>query len=901
MKNLFKRMAASFLAIALVFATVPGSVASANTENMTSTSPVVESLNFANESPITIFENTNGALVTDPVTGNQYFKYDIVEKSRFTVTFDGGVRETSINGSVYYNGSYYTASFETNQSYENQWTAGNTYDVTMTLFDVEYDYQVKIISYPEVELNINDENPVEIMGYNGGYVATDYSTGEPYYVYNSYYMQAPLTVMIDGETYQTSINGSINYNGETISPSINTYQSVENKWEIGKTYNATLTMLGESKDFQVKIVESPVGEIIINHGNPIEIVENTGGYTSTDLNGNEYYQYNTGGWSLLPSCPVTIDGSEYAFDTMGNFTYNNVCYYYPPVTANQSYENQWTLGNIYTATVYLLGQKVEFQVRIVCNADDHDWDTDYTTDKEATCTMPGSKSIHCKICNTGKDAVVIPADGQSHAWGTEYIVDKEPTCTMPGSESIHCEECTAATDVTAIEADGKSHVWNEEYTVDLAPTCTTAGSKSIHCSECTAATDVTAIEADGKSHVWNEEYTVDLAPTCTADGSKSIHCKECKATKDVTAISKTGHDYDKGSVTTPPTCTTDGVKTFKCSKCGDEKTETVAKLGHNYQSTVTAPTCTTEGYTAHKCSRCPDEYTDSVTAATGHSFDGGVVTTEATCTAEGVMTFTCGTCSTTKTDAIAKAAHDYEEVITKATLKKDGKIVETCVCGDVAFTTVIKKASKISLSKDEYTYTGKKITAPKVIVKNSAGKVIAKENYTVTKPKKTMKAVGEYTYTVKFKGDKYSGTKKLTLTIVSKKEADKADSNKNNSSTNNNRNDNDKSQSTASKSEVSKPAKVVIKDPAAAKKAITVKWKAGKKAQVTGYEVLLATNNKFTKNKKAVIVKGYDKTSKKVTKLKAKTKYFVKIRAYKTVDGKKIYSNWSAVKSVRTK
>ena len=42
----------------------------------------------------------------------------------------------------------------------------------------------------------------------------------------------------------------------------------------------------------------------------------------------------------------------------------------------------------------------------------HDWDDDYTIDKEATCTTDGSKSIHCKNCDAVKDSTVIPATGK---------------------------------------------------------------------------------------------------------------------------------------------------------------------------------------------------------------------------------------------------------------------------------------------------------------------------------------------------------------------------------------------------------------------------------------------------------------------------------------------------------
>ena len=85
----------------------------------------------------------------------------------------------------------------------------------------------------------------------------------------------------------------------------------------------------------------------------------------------------------------------------------------------------------------------------------------------------------------------------------------------------------------------------------------------------------------------------------------------------------------------------------------------------------------------------------------------------------------------------------------------------------------------------------------------------------------------------------------------------------------------------------------------AAGKAFTAKWK--KASGVTGYELQYALNKKFTSGKKNVKIKKAAAVSKKVTKLKAKKKYFVRIRAYKTFKGKNYYSTWSKVKSVTTK
>ena len=76
-------------------------------------------------------------------------------------------------------------------------------------------------------------------------------------------------------------------------------------------------------------------------------------------------------------------------------------------------------------------------------------------------------------------------------------------------------------------------------------------------------------------------------------------------------------------------------------------------------------------------------------------------------------------------------------------------------------------------------------------------------------------------------------------------------------------------------------------------KAFTVKWK--KKSGITGYQIQYSTNSKFKKGNKSIKIKNAKTISKKITKLKAAKKYYVRIRTYK---GKK-YSKWSKVKSAK--
>lgn len=93
-----------------------------------------------------------------------------------------------------------------------------------------------------------------------------------------------------------------------------------------------------------------------------------------------------------------------------------------------------------------------------------------------------------------------------------------------------------------------------------------------------------------------------------------------------------------------------------------------------------------------------------------------------------------------------------------------------------------------------------------------------------------------------------------------------------------------------------KPAKAKIKKVTPGKKKLTVKYK--KQSGVTGYQVAY---KKAGSSWKKALVKGASKTTKTVKKLKSKKKYYVKIRAYKTISGKKYYGAWSKTKSLKVK
>ena len=63
-------------------------------------------------------------------------------------------------------------------------------------------------------------------------------------------------------------------------------------------------------------------------------------------------------------------------------------------------------------------------------------------------------------------------------------------------------------------------------------------------------------------------------------------------------------------------------------------------------------------------------------------------------------------------------------------------------------------------------------------------------------------------------------------------------------------------------------------------------------AQVSGYQLQYAKDKQFKINKKTITISDEKSSSKKITNLSNKEGYFFRMRSYKVVDKKKVYSDW---------
>lgn len=80
----------------------------------------------------------------------------------------------------------------------------------------------------------------------------------------------------------------------------------------------------------------------------------------------------------------------------------------------------------------------------------------------------------------------------------------------------------------------------------------------------------------------------------------------------------------------------------------------------------------------------------------------------------------------------------------------------------------------------------------------------------------------------------------------------------------------------------------------------SVKWN-NQPRMINGYHIQYSTSKDFKKDVGNAYIKSATSRRETISKLKSKKKYYVRIRTYGKVNGKKYFSNWSNSKSVVTK
>ncbi len=399
--------------------------------------PADGSFSFEAAEPIQIVEGTNGSMdigyywdeETQTQKEVQYFKYnpDVYnllgkEGSKFIiddVEYSYGLSEGDSGYWGFFNSDgseleTYNMYFDSDQSYDNQWTAGNEYVFTLHYNDLIAEVPVTIVENPVQSISFVPAKNVEIYENTNGYIdheqiwdeeSGEWLQGEGYFRYytglwNLFCEEGNKFIINNDEEYvfgpdpNDEEGGWDFYNsaGETLDRSVlstSDDQSFKNQWTIDNPGTVTINYMGQKCTVDVTIVENPVQSIRFEPAKPIEIIENTNGEEEEveiedeetgDITSVYYYRYNTGvGYSLFNEGNKLIinDDEVYTYgldpnDEEGSYGFFNsegveLNMETLSVSDDQSYENQWSIDHPGKLLIEYMGQSCEVPVTIIGN------------------------------------------------------------------------------------------------------------------------------------------------------------------------------------------------------------------------------------------------------------------------------------------------------------------------------------------------------------------------------------------------------------------------------------------------------------------------------------------------------------------------------------------------------
>lgn len=319
----------------------------------------------------------------------------------------------------------------------------------------------------------------------------------------------------------------------------------------------------------------------------------------------------------------------------------------------------------------------------------HAWETELTTDYDATCTTKGQQSIHCSVCDVINTETITEIDIKGHTWGKEVCEQKE-SCGIKGLYVKTCEVCQ---ENSSRVTDALTHNYTTET---IAATCIEAGKKTTSCEICGDIKSVEIIQPTGHSYK-NTGAIEDVEATCTTPAYKNYKCDVCGDTKTVYVAGSTAllHDFTgEETIIDEATCTTDGSKTVKCSRCDVTTTVVLPRLGHEWGNwTVTKDSTNTEkGTLTRTCSRGCTE-TAEIPAGNHKLVVDNENSTAATCKTEGTTVYKCENhtdCGITLSVTEPMLQHTVAQRKIEASCKTEGKVEAYCtVCNDVLSTETI--------------------------------------------------------------------------------------------------------------------------------------------------------------------------------------------------------------------
>ena len=758
------------------------------------------------------------------------------------------------------------------------WTAGNTYTATATLMGKSCDFNVTIV---KSRLTSFTAAPIEVVEGTCGYYVENYnergiSDGRWYY-YNPRNMPLVFTVVYGGETFTGSaLELSDRYSSSVsiVLANQQSPQSYENQWSTGKTYTVEVSFMGKTAEVKITIKKSPLKSITVEN-QPVKIVEGTNASSMSiydpDLDGyTEYYLYSLNNVIFTVDYDGTFKGTAQEIADKYGFEVSTF--------SDQSYNNRWEKGKTYTAEASFMGKSCEFKIQIV--EDKTSWSL-----KDGVLTISSSKGmqdwasvkavpwfaqreqikkvvIEDGITSIGSNAfngcvnltkVEIPDSvttiGDMAFAGCTSLVSIDLPAAISEIQYGVFRGCTSLARITIPDTVTAIVYYSFTNCTNLSVVDVPQSVKSIGVSAFNGCNRIGDVNYGSNEEDWN---SIEIDTGNASLTNANIHYQETKSISGAKlTLSKTSYTYN-GNERTPTVTVVLGKETLKKGK------DYTVAYSNNINAGTASVTVTGKGsYTGTATAEFtinPKSFAKAKVTlkTTTYTFDGKAKKPDVKSVVLNGKTLVKGTDYTVSYSNNKNAGTGTVTVTGKGNYRSTAK---------ATFSIKKKQAEiKVTLQNDTFIYSGK-VKTPKIKSVIVNGKTLAAAKYSV-KYESGRKNVGNYKVTVTLKMDNYKGSKTIYMKII--------------------------------------PKGTKISSLTSITGGFKAKWvKQG--VQTDGYQIQYSLDKTFKTGVKSSKVNNTKTVAKNVTGLKKGKTYYVRIRTYKTVKGKVLYSEWSAVKSIKVK
>jgi len=398
---------------------------------------------------------------------------------------------------------------------------------------------------------------------------------------------------------------------------------------------------------------------------------------------------------------IRTDGSLWAWglNTNGQLGNNATLSLTSPVRIGT--DNNWK--QVVAGSIHTLAIRVDNSLWAWGNNSYYQLGISSITGNRVTPTRVGTLNVWNQVSANNHHGVAIRNDGTLWAWGNNANGQVGNGTTTLQSVPVQIgtainwnQVATGGFHTIGSRTNGALWAWGYNFTGQLGDGTTTqrtapvrSGTASDWNYVAAGGSQTFAIRNNGSLWAWGRNANGQIGDGTTTSRDTPVQIMPAMGfaayEKDfVITVNAYAHTWGDWEVTTPATCITEGIETRICSTCGEDETQAIEIISHNFAADFTIdlePDCNTEGSKSRHCIWC-DAATEVTPIPASHSFAGEfTIDLEPECETDGLKYRICSGCPEREEEVIQKTGHRWDEgvVTTAPTMHTEGVKTFTCL------------------------------------------------------------------------------------------------------------------------------------------------------------------------------------------------------------------------------